>query len=118
MLRLRALGLSVQRVDANGVVRGETYREMSRATVPASDGPPGMADAGGVLLVQVEAVPALVDVAPGSWYVPLDQPLAYLAVAALEPDTPSSYVAGGVVSRVDNVARILARPAFKASAVP
>ncbi len=118
MLRLRALGLSVQRVDANGVVRGETYRETSRATVPASDGPPGMADAGGVLLVQVEAVPALVDVSPGSWYVPLDQPLAYLAVAALEPDTPSSYVAGGVVSRVDNVARILARPAFKASAVP
>ena len=43
MLRLRALGLSVQRVEANGVVRGETYRETSRATVPASNGP-GLAD--------------------------------------------------------------------------
>ena len=118
MLRLRALGLSVQRVDANGVVRGETYRETSRATVSRSDSPPGLADGGGVTLVQVEAVPALVDVVPGSWYVPLDQPLAHLAVAALEPDTPSSYLAGGVVSRVGGVARVLARPAFKTSAVP
>lgn len=118
MLRLRALGLAVQRVDANGVVRGETYRETSRATVSGTEGPPGPADGGGVLLVQVEAVPALVDVSPGSWYVPLDQPLADLAVAALEPDTPSSYLANGVVSRVGGVARVLARPAFRSSPVP
>lgn len=118
MLRLRGLGLSVQRIEANGVVRGEAYRETSRATVPVSEGPPGLADGGGVVLVQVEAVPALVDVAPGSWYVPLDQPLAHLAVAALEPDTLSSYLAGGVLSRVGGVARVLARPAFKLSAVP
>lgn len=118
MLRLRGLGVSVQRVEANGVVRGETYRETSRATVPVSEGTRGLADGGGVVLVQVEAVPALVDVTPGSWFVPLDQPLAYLVVAALEPDTPSSYVAGGVLSRVDGVARVLARPAFKLSAVP
>jgi hypothetical protein len=118
MLRLRALGLSVQRIDANGVVRGETYRETSRATVSGSEGSPGPADGGGVVLVQVEAVPALVDVVPGSWYVPLDRPLAHLAVAALEPDTPSSYFASGVVTSVGGVARVLARPAVKASAVP
>jgi hypothetical protein len=118
MLHLRALGLSVQRVDANGVVRGETFRETSRATVSATEVAPGPTHGGGVALVQVDAVPALVDVSPGSWYVPLDQPLAHLAVAALEPDTPSSYLAHGVVSRVDGVARVLARPAFKVSAVP
>jgi hypothetical protein len=118
MLRLRALGLAVQRIDANGVVRGETYRETSRATVSAAEGSSGPADGGGVVLVQVEAVPALVDVSPGSWFVPLDQPLANLAVAALEPDTPSSFLASGVVSRVGGVARVLARPAFKTSAVP
>lgn len=118
MLHLRALGLAVQRIDANGVVRGETYRETSRATVPASEGAAGLADGGGVALVQVEAVPALIDVSPGSWYVPLDQPLAHLAVAALEPDTPSSFLASGLVSQVGGVARVLARPAVKASAVP
>ena len=110
--------LAVQRIDANGVVRGETYRETSRATVSGTEGPPGAADGGGVLLVQVDAVPALVDVSPGSWYVPLDQPLADLAVAALEPDTPSSYLANGVVSGVGGVARVLARPAFRSSPVP
>lgn len=118
MLRLRGLGLAVQRIDANGVVRGESYRETSRATELRADAQPGVADGGGVTLVQVEAVPALVDVVPGSWYVPLDQPLAHLAVAALEPDTPNSYLASGVVTSVAGVARVLARPAVKASAVP
>jgi hypothetical protein len=108
-LRLRGLGLSVQRVDENGVVRGETYRETSRSAA---------AEVPGALLVQVETVPALLDVTPGSWYVPLDQPLAHLAVAALEPDTPSSYVASGLVSRVDGVARVLARPAARTSVLP
>ena len=42
-------------------------------------------------------MPALLDVTPGSYYVPLAQPLAHLIVAALEPDTAGSYVANGVV---------------------
>ena len=108
-LRLRGLGLSVQRIDETGVVRGETYREISRSTA---------ADAPGAVLVQVEAVPALLDVTPGSWYVPLDQPLAALAVAALEPDTPYSYLANGLVNNVAGVARVLARPAARVSVLP
>ena len=108
-MRLRGLGVAVQRIEETGVVRGETYRETSRAAVP---------DTPGAMLPQVAVVPALIDVAPGSWYVPLDQPLAYLAVAALEPDTPSSYVANGVVSGVAAVSRVLARPGFRASPLP
>lgn len=109
VLRLRGLGLAVQRIDATGVVRGESYRETSRSAV---------ADSPGAVLPQVETVPALLDVTPGSWYVPLDQPLAYLAVAALEPDTPSSYVAHGLVSGVTAVSRVLARPGFRTSPMP
>ena len=108
-MRLRGLGLVVQRIDATGVVRGETYRETSRSAV---------ADTPGAVLPQVETVPALLDVTPGSWYVPLDQPLANLAVAALEPDTPSSYVANGLVSGVSAVSRVLARPGFRTSPLP
>jgi hypothetical protein len=108
-LRLRGLGLAVQRIEATGVVRGETYRETSRSAV---------ADTPGAVLPQVETVPALLDVTPGSWYVPLDQPLANLAVAALEPDTPSSYVANGLVSGVTAVSRVLARPGFRTSPLP
>ena len=68
---------------------------------------------------QVETVPALLDVAPGSWYVPLDQPLAGLAIAALEPDTPVSYVTQGVIGGgVHAVSRVLARPGFRLGTLP
>ncbi|MBP5988677.1 MAG: M14 family metallocarboxypeptidase [Piscinibacter sp.] len=109
-LRLRGLGLTVQRIEEQGVVRGESYRETSRAAV---------ADSPGALQPQVETVPALLDVAPGSWYVPLDQPLAGLAIAALEPDTPVSYVTQGVIAGgVHAVSRVLARPGFRLGTLP
>lgn len=109
-LRLRGLGLTVQRAEEKGVVRGEAYRETSRAAV---------ADSPGALQPQVETVPSLLDVVPGSWYVPLDQPLAGLAIAALEPDTPSSYVTQGLIgSGVAGVSRVLARPGFRLSTLP
>jgi len=54
----------------------------------------------------------------GSYYVPLDQPLANLAIAALEPDTQNSYYANGVVASAANEARVLARPDLKATPVP
>ena len=109
-LRLRGLGLTVQRIEEQGVVRGESYRETSRAAV---------ADSPGALQPQVETVPALLDVAPGSWSVPLDQPLAGLAIAALEPDTPVSYVTQGVIAGgVHAVSRVLARPGFRLGTLP
>lgn len=108
-MRLRGLGLTVQRIEEKGVVRGEGFRETSRSA---------LADAPGALLPQVEVVPALLDVDPGSWYVPLDQPLAALAIAALEPDTPSSYVTHGLIGGVTAVSRVLARPGFRTSTLP
>jgi hypothetical protein len=50
--------------------------------------------------------------------VPLDQPLANLAVAALEPDTQSSFFSNGIVTELGRQARVLARPRMRVSAVP
>jgi hypothetical protein len=116
--RLRARGILVQRIDDKGVVRGEIYRELARESGVRQDVRGALFDAGGVLRVQVETVPALLDVVPGSWYVPLDQPLANLAVAALEPDTQNSYLANHIVSDLAAQARVMARPEFRLSVVP
>jgi hypothetical protein len=115
--RLRDLGVQVQHVEETGVVRGELYRELSREVVPRQD-VRGPATTDAVLKVQAETLPALLDVPAGSWYVPLDQPLANLAVAALEPDTQSSFFSNGIVTELGRQARVLARPRMRVSAVP
>jgi hypothetical protein len=62
--------------------------------------------------------PALRDVAAGGDYGYHEQPLAHLAVAALEPESPASFAANGVVPDVARQARILSRPAIRMTAVP
>jgi hypothetical protein len=116
--RLRARGVLVQRIDDKGVVRGELYRETAREAGVRQDVRGAVFDGGGVLRVQVEMLPALLDVVPGSWYVPLDQPLANLIVAALEPDTQNSYLANRIVTDLAGQARVMARPEFRLSVLP
>ena len=48
----------------------------------------------------------------GSFYVPLNQPRANLAVAALEPDTQNSFFANHLIEELDSVARIMAPPSL------
>jgi hypothetical protein len=76
-----------------------------------------IADAGSALRVQVQTVPTLLDVAPGSYYVPLDQPLANLVLAALEPDTQNSYLSNRIVDSVASVARVPLAPELKPTPV-
>ncbi|HUP06240.1 MAG TPA: peptidase M14, partial [Caldimonas sp.] len=115
--RLRALGVRVVRLDQDGELRGEEYREIGRETVQRPD-VRGPIDEGVVVRTRVRVVPALLDVKAGSYYVPLDQPLANLAVAALEPDTQNSYYANGVIASASDEARVLARPLQKGTPVP
>lgn len=116
--RLRALGVAVLRFEDKGVVRGELYRELSRESAVRQDVRGALFDAGGVVRVQVETVPALLDIAPGGWYVPLDQPLANLVVAALEPDTQNGFVANRIIGTLANVARVMARPEVRSTLLP
>lgn len=117
VLRLRALGLQVQQLDEPGALRGEVYAATSRELSAAAEGA-GMADAGGVLRVKVDRLPMLLDVRAGSYYIGLDQPLANLAIAALEPDTESSFLAHRVVTYLAAQARVLQRPETRMSPVP
>ena len=117
-LRLRGLGVQVQRLDEAGALRGESYAETARELAARSDVRGSIADAGGVLLVKVDLVPALIDVRAGSYYVGLDQPLANLVVAALEPDTQNGFVANRIVTDLKSQARVLMRPEVKMTPMP
>ncbi len=116
VLRLRALGVAVQQVQQNGVVRGEVYQETVREVVTRADAQGGVGET--LLRIEVATLPSLVDAAAGSYYVSLDQPLAHLASAALEPDALHSYVAHRVLNALSGVARVTARPDWRMSALP
>ena len=122
VLRLRALGVQVQRIEQAGALRGESYaqtaRDAARETGADADVRASIADAGPLLRVGVKLVPALIDVEAGSFYVGLGQPLANLVVAALEPDTPNSYLANRIVPALSGLARVLRRPEAQMSLVP
>ncbi|MES2229031.1 MAG: M14 family metallocarboxypeptidase [Pseudomonadota bacterium] len=118
VLRLRALGVQVQRLDEPGALRGETYAETGREPVHRSGASDSPADAVAALRLQVELVPALIDAGAGSYYVGLDQPLANLVIAALEPDSPSGFVANRIVTDPRSQARVLMRPEMKATPMP
>jgi hypothetical protein len=114
--RLRLLGIEVQQLDELGELRGEGYRETGREPIGGSAD--AAANAGAATRLKVQMLPALLDVAAGSYYVSLEQPLANLAVAALEPEAPSSFAANGVIGDVASEARVLTRPVVRMTAVP
>jgi hypothetical protein len=101
VLRLRSLGVQVQRVEEPGEMRGEAF--VADGVAPR---------------IRVTLSPMLVDAGAGSYYVGLDQPLANLVVAALEPDSPNSYAANGILVSVNDEMRIFRPPDMKTSAVP
>jgi hypothetical protein len=95
---LRQLGLSLQPLDQPTSVLGSDYRPASAAADPAGDYAP------------VDLVDLLIDLPAGSLYLPLTQPWANLAVAALEPDTPYSDFTHGLFNSLGEVARLRALP--------
>jgi len=46
----------------------------------------------------------------GSYYITLNQAKAHLATAALEPDTPFSYVSKSLITTPTDIARVVAAP--------
>ncbi|MGP1680976.1 MAG: peptidase M14, partial [Giesbergeria sp.] len=100
--RLKLLGLQVLRVAEPGSLLADSYDRAENTTSP-NDGTPTM---------QVQLRRNAIDVPVGSFYVPLNQPLANLAVAALEPDNPAGYVARDVITDLGEVARIVNTPSL------
>ena len=119
VLRLRGLGVNVQRIEEGGEMRGEVYTETGSEMGARADVRGSIADgSAGVLRVKVTTAPALIDAVAGSYYVGLDQPLAALIVAAIEPDTQNSYVSHLIVDNVAALGRVMHRPTLKTSVVP
>jgi hypothetical protein len=109
--KLNELGVRVWRLAADAQLQAESWRELSRSESARSDVRGTVADAAPTMIaVQVELAPMSHAAPAGSWYVPLDQPLAHLVVAALEPDTPNSYFANRVIGTLDGAMRVRAPP--------
>jgi len=108
--RLARLGATVLRVQQDAAVDGERYRltgieESRKDDVRRNDEDGG----GSVLRIATVVEPARITIRSGDFYVPLDQPLANVITAALEPETQSSYAANRVLTVPPTAA---AAPAF------
>ncbi|MFT3811912.1 MAG: M14 family metallocarboxypeptidase [Acidovorax sp.] len=89
--RLRLLGVQVMHVVEPGNALAETSAD------PGSNTPPAR---------------AALDIPADSYYVPLNQSLANLAVAALEPDAPGGYLANHLIPSPADTARIMVPPSL------
>lgn len=110
--RLKLLGLQVMRVAEPGSLLADTYQEVRRATTARPDVRGTVAGSGEIVRVDVTPMRTAIDVPEGSFYVPLNQPLANLAIAALEPDTQSSYFANRLINGLGDTARVMATPSL------
>jgi Zinc carboxypeptidase len=97
--RLARLGATVLRVQGNASVDAERYRitrmqESRKEDVRRND------DDSASSVVQIATVtePVRLDLKVGDFYVPMDQPMANVVAAALEPETQSSYAANRVLT--------------------
>ncbi|WP_255593369.1 M14 family metallopeptidase [Acidovorax sp. sic0104] len=110
--RLKLLGLQVMRVAESGSALADTYRETARESGDRQDVIGTIAGGTGIIRVQVAPLRSAIDVPAGSFYVPLNQPRANLAVAALEPDTQNSYFANRLIDELAHTARIMSNPSL------
>ncbi|GKX56805.1 hypothetical protein SOASR030_29170 [Leminorella grimontii] len=97
--KLRELGIEVYVVKSEQRAPVERYDIVERKANRKTD-VTGKIGKTGNEMVQVTAKlsgEVLTDIA-GYYYVPMNQPLANLAVAALEPETQSSFVANGIIT--------------------
>lgn len=105
--RLHRLGVQVRTLPADQTLSIERYRPTALADGPAAGAGSPLP---GPRQVSVALERGSMGAPAGSFYVPLAQPLAHLVVAALEPDTPSSWFSHHLVGRLDMVRRVLAPP--------
>lgn len=118
--RLRLQGVQVLRVLEPTALLGDIYRETSRSagTPQAMAMSAGMAGRPPAIRTDVALMRGVIDAPTGSYYVPLNQPLANLAMAALEPDTPNSFFANRLLDGLASTARVMSEPSLNAEALP
>jgi murein tripeptide amidase MpaA len=116
--RLRLHGVQVLRVAEPASMLGDLYRETARSAGIRQDVRGSIADAGQIIRAEVALVRGVIDAPSGSYYVPLNQPLANLVIAALEPDTQSSYFANRLLDGLSSTARVMSEPSLRTEELP
>ncbi|MDB5929688.1 MAG: peptidase carboxypeptidase [Polaromonas sp.] len=117
--RLRMHGLQVLRVMEQSALLGDIYRDTSRSTsgIPQGAGS-STANRPAVGKTEVALMRGVIDAPAGSYYLPLNQPLANIAIAALEPDTQTSYFANQLLDGIASAARVMSEPSLKTEELP
>jgi hypothetical protein len=96
---LRGLGVTVLRIAADERIGVERYRITSREEAKKEDVRRNDEDATPkVIRIATVIEPAQISVHAGDFYVPMDQPLANVVGAALEPETQSSFASNRLLS--------------------
>ncbi|WP_370869833.1 M14 family metallopeptidase [Polaromonas sp.] len=116
--RLRLHGVQVLRVLEPSSMLGDIYRETARTAGARQDVRGSITDAAQIVKTEVALVRGVIDAPAGSYYVPLNQPLANLVMAALEPDTQNSYFANQLIDSLTSAARVMSEPAAKTEELP
>ena len=92
------MGVVVQRVAEISSLDAESYQMAGTAPSNLPRTP------------QVSLVRSHFEAAPGSYYISMNQPLAFVAAAALEPDTPYSFYSTGILNQLNEVMRVVSTP--------
>lgn len=116
--RLRMHGVRILKVLEPSSLLGDTYREKPRNTLAQQTLQTSAAGGSPTIKTEVNLVRGVIDASTGSFYIPLNQPLANLAMAALEPDTPSSYFSNQLLESISSTARVMSEPALRTEEVP
>lgn len=116
--RLRLHGVQVMRIAESGSVLSDSYTETARAVGERRDVRGAIADPNGIITVQVALLRGLLDVPRGSYYIPLNQPLSNLVIAALEPDTQSSFFANRLLPSLQSSVRVMSQPSVRMEGLP
>ena len=113
--RLQLQGVRVLKVLEPSAMLGDIYRA---AIAPRKNVRTESADGAPMVKTEVTLVRGVIDAPTGSYYVPMNQPLANLVMAALEPDTQSSYFSNQLLDNLASTARVMSEPSLKAEALP
>ena len=112
--RLRLHGVQISRVLEPSSLLGDIYREKSRMPIAQQAIQIGNSASLSLTKIEVTLVRGVIDAPAGSFYISLNQPLANLVIAALEPDTESSYFSNQLLEALSSTARVMSEPVLKA----
>ena len=100
--RLTARSVAVTRLPNPLTVSAELYRVLSIKEEAKADARGDNAGAGQIVTGKFAMEVATTTIPAGSFVVRLDQPLAHLAAAIMEPESPVGYLANRVIAILDS----------------